>query len=88
MPKSQSKGTISPPGPTDRDMLVDYSSAIQTSFHELFQAAHDHLVLKAAPSKITGKSQIISIVDDGTNVYLVVRTTRGWFKSANFTALP
>jgi hypothetical protein len=86
MAKSQ-KRHINPPGPGDRDLLQDYSSAIQLSFDELFLAAHDHLVLTKDPATNDGSVQTVSIVDTGTSVYLVVKTNRGWFKSSPFTAI-
>lgn len=86
MAKSQ-QNPVNPPTPSDRPTLTDYSRNIQSSMNVLFQAAHDHLVLKTKPSSGDGAVQTISIVDDGTNVYLAVKTSRGWFKSPNFTAL-
>ncbi len=87
MGKSQARNRITPPGPTDRATLSDYTAAIQTSFDELFQSAHDHVVLSANPGANDGSIQAISIVDTGTSVYLVVKTSRGWFKSSSFTAI-
>jgi hypothetical protein len=86
MAKTQ-KRSINPPGPSDRESLSDYSSTLQLTFDDLFQAAHDHLVLTEDPAASSGAVQTVSIVDNGTNVYLVVKTKRGWFKSSNFTAL-
>jgi hypothetical protein len=68
-------------------MLTDYSTTLQLTFDDLFQAAHDHLVLTGDPKATDGSVQTVSIVDDGTNVYMVVKTGRGWFKSAAFTAI-
>lgn len=87
MAKTQPRGGVNPPGPSDRDSLTDYSSTIQLTFDDLYQAAHDHRVLKVDPSTNDGSIETVSIVDNGTNVYLVVKTKRGWFKSPNFTAL-
>lgn len=87
MAKTQPRGGINPPGPSDRRDLTDYSSVIQLTFDDLYQSAHDHLVLKTDPSANDGSIQTVSIVDNGTNVYLVVKTKRGWFKSPNFTAI-
>lgn len=86
MPKSQRR-EIRPPTQEDRDLLQDYSASIQYSFSDLYTAAHDHPVLSANPSASSGSVQQVSIVDDGTNVYLIVKTNRGWFKSTNFTAI-
>lgn len=87
MAKTQPRGGVNPPSPADRQTLTDYSSTIQLTFDDLYQAAHDHLVLKTDPKKTDGSIQTVSIVDDGTNVYLVVKTSRGWFKSPTFTAI-
>ena len=86
MAKTQ-KRSINPPGPTDREDLVDYSSTLQLTLDDLHQAAHDHLVLSSNPAVNDGATQTVSVVDDGTNVYLVVKTRRGWFKSTAFTAI-
>jgi hypothetical protein len=67
--------------------LQDFTATVQHGFAELFFASHDHSVRSAAPDSRQGSVQAIDIVDDGTNVYLVVKTARGWFKSANFTAV-
>ena len=86
MAKTQ-KRSISPPGDSDREPLTDYSSVIQLTFDDLFQAAHDHLVLPSDPAVNDGAIQTLSVVDNGTSVYLVVKTKRGWFKSASFTSI-
>lgn len=87
MPKSQPRGGVNPPGPSDRETLTDYSSVIQLTFDDLYASAHDHKVIVSDPAVNDGSIQTISIVDNGTNVYLVVKTKRGWFKSAAFTAI-
>lgn len=86
MAKSQRR-EIRPPTAEDRPLLTDYTAALQYSLSDLFQAAHDHTVVTTNPKVQDGAPQDIKIVDDGTNVYLVVKTNRGWFKSANFTAI-
>lgn len=86
MAKTQRR-TINPPGVDDRQTLTDYSGTIQLTFDDLFQAAHDHLVLTANPAVNDGAVQTLSIVDTGSSVYIVVKTRRGWFKSPAFTAL-
>jgi hypothetical protein len=86
MAKTQ-KRSINPPGPSDRELLTDYSSTIQLTLDDLHQSAHDHLVLPVNPAVNDGSIQTISIVDNGTSVYLIVKTKRGWFKSSAFTAL-
>lgn len=87
MAKTQPRGGVKPPTDSDRENLIDYSSVIQLTFDDLYQAAHDHLVLTIDPKKTDGSIQTVSIVDNGTNVYLVVKTSRGWFKSPSFTAI-
>lgn len=87
MAKSQPRGGINPPGVEDRLDLVDYSAVIQLTFDDLYQSAHDHKVLTVDPSPNDGAIQTISIVDNGTDVYMVVKTRRGWFKSPSFTAV-
>ena len=86
MAKTQRR-SINPPGNADRMLLTDYSTTLQLTFDDLFQAAHDHLVLSSDPKENDGSVQTVSVVDDGTNVYMVVKTGRGWFKSPNFTAI-
>ena len=86
MAKSQPT-PLNPPIPADRSMLIDFTSSLQNNLVALFQAAHDHSVLSANPSGTSGAVQQISIVDTGSSVYLVVKTSRGWFKSPAFTAI-
>ena len=87
MAKSQIN-KVNPPLASDRPTLTDYSQNVQGNMVVLFQAAHDHLVLPAAPSTNDGAIQTISIVDTGKAVYLAVKTSRGWFRSFDFIALP
>jgi hypothetical protein len=86
MAKSQIN-KVNPPIPSDRPMLTDYSQNIQGNMVVLFQAAHDHLVLPTNPTPKEGSIQTISIVDTGKAVYLVAKTSRGWFKGPDFTSL-
>lgn len=86
MPKTQRR-FINPPIPVDREELTDYSATLQLTLADLFQSAHDHTVLPTNPRATDGTPQDIKIVDDGTNVYLAVKTSRGWFKGPNFTAI-
>lgn len=86
MAKTQQK-RVNPPVDSDRPLLIDYTGNIQDSFQQVFQAAHDHLVLKVNPATTDGAIQAVSIVDTGTSVYMVVKTSRGWFKSPVFTAI-
>jgi hypothetical protein len=83
MAKSQRK-PLNPPTQEDRQMLLDYTATIQYSLADLFQAAHDHLILSADPKSTDGSLQQVSIVDTGSSVYMVVKTSRGWFKSPAF----
>jgi hypothetical protein len=86
MAKSQRR-SINPPGPTDRELLTDYSATLQLTFDDLHQSAHDHLVLTTNPGVNDGAIQTLSIVDNGTNVYLIVKTKRGWFRTADLSAI-
>lgn len=72
---------IVPPTPTDGN-LVGFSQIIQNSFKTLFQAGHVHRVLTAAPKPNDGEVGCIYLFDDGTNIYLYIKTSRGWAKSA------
>lgn len=82
MGKSQERPAVAP-----TPDLADFAAVIQENLAELFESAHDHVVLSANPTERQGSIQMISIVDDGTDVYLVVKTKRGLFKSPNFTAI-
>lgn len=61
-------------------------SIVQQNFKDLFQFAHQHPVKDSLPTSIQGNSRDIVIVDDGTNVYIAVKTSRGWFRTAALTA--
>lgn len=61
-------------------------SIVQQNLKDLFEFAHQHPVKDALPSSNEGASRDIVIVDDGTNVYLAVKTSRGWFRTAALTA--
>jgi hypothetical protein len=84
MAKSQIN-KVNPPIPSDRPSLTDYSQNIQGNMVVLFQAAHDHLVLSTNPVAKDIAIQTLSIVDTGIVVYLVAKTSRGLFKSPDFT---
>lgn len=86
MAKSQRK-PLNPPTQEDRTQLLDYTATIQYSLGDLFQAAHEHVILSADPKPTDGSLQQVSIVDTGSSVYIVVKTNRGWFKSPAFTAI-
>lgn len=63
------------------------ANIIQENLLDLFHSAHDHVVRNSFPSANEGASRDIVIVDDGTSVYLCVKTSRGWFKSAALTSV-
>ena len=63
------------------------ANIMQENLTELFYLAHDHVVRSSFPSAKDGMPKDVVIVDDGTSVYLCVKTTRGWFKSAALTAV-
>lgn len=77
---------VSPPTPTDSG-LQDFSEIIQRNFDELFTLAHQHGVRITFPGATDGVASDIVSVDDGTNVYLLVKTSRGWFRTSALTAL-
>lgn len=74
---------IAPPTPE----LKDFSEIIRRGLENLYLDAHDHKVRSTDPASTDGSIQDMQIVDNGTDVYLIVKTRRGWFKSANFTAI-
>lgn len=78
---------IAPPSNSDRDTLKDYTSKIQEGFDALFQDAHDHGIRTQDPSSEEGQIGDIIPIDDGTNKYLVIRYSDGWYKTSNLTAL-
>lgn len=63
------------------------SSVVQQNLEELFEFAHDHVVWPSFPTASAGAPGDMAIVDDGTAVYFVVKTSRGWFRSAALTAI-
>lgn len=63
------------------------TTIIQRNLAELFELAHQHRVKSSLPATNDGNSRDIVIVDDGTNVYLAVKTSRGWFRTSALTAL-
>lgn len=62
-------------------------SIVQQNLKDLFQFAHRHTVKSAFPTTLEGAAQDIVTVDDGEDVYLVVKTSRGWFRTDALTAL-
>lgn len=66
----------------------DFKAAIvQQNFEDLFELAHDHRILASLPASNSGEPTNVFIVDDGTTVYLVAKTARGWFRTSALTAL-
>jgi hypothetical protein len=63
------------------------ANILQLNLQELFQYAHDHLLRNTFPTAKEGVPRDIVLVDDGTSVYVCIKTSRGWFKSAAFTAV-
>lgn len=77
---------VAPPTLTD-DSLKDFAEIIQRNMDELFQIAHQHGVRVTFPGATDGMASDIVSVDNGTSVYLLVKTSRGWFRTAALTAL-
>lgn len=64
----------------------DFNAAImQQNLTDLFLSSHDHTVRSTFPSVKEGSIADIVSVDTGTAVYICVKTSRGWFKSAALT---
>jgi len=79
---------LAPPSKEDLDNLLnDYTSKIKEALEELYQDSHVHNVRSSAPASNEGEVGDIVPVDDGTNKYLAVRYSDGWFKTANLTAI-
>lgn len=79
---------LAPPSKEDLDNLLnDYTSKIKEAFDELYQDSHVHDVRSSDPASNEGEVGDIVLVDDGTNKYLAVRYSDGWFKTANLTAI-
>jgi hypothetical protein len=77
---------IVPPTPTDGN-LTGFSQIIQNSFKTLFQAGHIHRVLTAGPKPYDGEVGSLYLFDDGTNIYIYIKTSRGWAKSSALTLI-
>lgn len=82
----QQPGKVVPPRPGDT-RLSDFSQIIQSAFGTLFQAAHVHAVVSTVPTARTGEVGDIYLYDNGTNIYLYAKTSRGWARSASFTLI-
>jgi hypothetical protein len=77
---------IVPPTATDGN-LTGFSQVIQNSFKTLFQAGHVHRVLTVAPKPNDGEVGSIYLFDDSTNIYIYIKTSRGWAKSSALTLI-
>jgi hypothetical protein len=77
---------IVPPIPSDRN-LSGFSQVIQNSFKQLFQAGHIHRVVTVAPKPNDGAVGDIYLFDDNTDIYLYIKTSRGWAKSSILTLI-
>jgi hypothetical protein len=77
---------ITPPLVSD-EQLKDFSEVLQRNLESLFQLAHSHGVRVSFPGATDGAASDIVSVDDGTNVYLLVKTSRGWYRTAALTAI-
>lgn len=77
---------IVPPLPSDASFL-NFSQILQGNFLALFQAGHIHAVVSTAPTSRTGGVGDIYIFDDGKNIYLYIKTSRGWAKSPAFALI-
>lgn len=79
-------GKVVPPLLSD-PRLVAFAQIIQSAFGTLYQAAHVHAIVSVEPSDRTGNPGDIYLFDDGTNIYLYIKTGRGWAKSSGFTLI-
>lgn len=58
------------------------ASVMQMNLTDLFQAAHNHDVRDSFPTSKEGTPGDIVAVDTSSAVYICIRTSRGWFKTA------
>ena len=77
---------VTPPTASD-ESLKDFSEIIQRNLDEIFALAHQHGVRVTFPGATDGMASDIVSVDDGTNVYFLVKTSRGWFRTSALTAI-
>lgn len=82
----QQAALIAQPDKSDSG-LISYSQTIQGNFKDLFQLAHDHRRITSVPKTNDGAIGDIYIFDDGTNIRLYVKTSRGWAVSTAFTLI-
>ena len=78
---------VTPPTKKDAESLKDFTAVLSRSLDDLYDSAHEHSLLTADPASTTGQVGDLKIVDTGSSVYLVVKTSRGWFKSSAFSAI-
>lgn len=77
---------LPPPLLSDKG-LSDFSQVVQGNLLALFQAAHVHAVISVPPTERAGAVGDIYIFDDGTNIFLYIKTSRGWARSSSFTLI-
>lgn len=77
---------VTPPTPTDEN-LRDFAEVVQRNMEELFAIAHQHPVRTTLPGATDGSINDILLYDDGTTVYILCKTSRGWFRTAALTAI-
>lgn len=63
------------------------ATRVQNNFYDLYQYAHEHVIRSTFPAANEGALRDMCIVDTGSAVYICVKTTRGWFKTAILTAV-
>jgi len=76
MPRTQ-------PNPVGNDLK---SSVVQQNLEELFELAHDHSVRASLPAVSDGAPGDMIVVDDGTDIFLCIKTSRGWFRTTALVA--
>lgn len=77
---------VAPPTAGDTN-LQDFSEIVQRNFEELFQLAHQHPVRTTLPEPTEGAIGDINLYDDGIDVYVLVKTSRGWFRTVTLIAV-
>lgn len=85
MPVSQASKVV-PPLQSDTS-LSNFSQIIQSCMQTLFQAAHVHKSIITAPKINDGSVGDIYLFDDGTSIFVYIKTNRGWAKSAAYTLI-
>lgn len=78
MPETQST-PISTPLPTDENLQV-YSATIQANLFDLFNYAHQHALLTAAPTSTQGTVGDIALVQLGTAYYIYAKVGKTLWK--------